>query len=168
MKVYQISPVIFQTTSQFLYFFQTLHQSSVLWKIAPLYFAQKELIKANIFKNFECSSQNLSNSTYQFCNNKSVPLQILHQSLVAWKITPLHFFISNNKYFAQKEPIKGKIFETLGCLGQNLSNSPSQFCNSKSLPLQIPNFASLFSVMKNNSSVFFLAQTCILCSKVAH
>ena len=113
--------------------------SSVLWKIAPLYFAQKELIK-NIFKNFECSDQNLSNSTYQFCNNKSVPLQILHQSSVAWKINPLHFFSSNNKYFAQKDPIKGKIFETSGCLGQNLSNSPAQFCNSKSLPLQIPNF----------------------------
>ena len=52
VKVYQISPVIFQTTSHFLYFFQTLHQSSVSWKIAPLYFAQKELIKANIFKKF--------------------------------------------------------------------------------------------------------------------
>ena len=108
VKVYQISPVIFQTTSQFLYFFQTLHQSSVSWKIAPLYFAQKELIKVNIFKNFECSGQNLSNSTYQFCNNKSFPLQILHQSLVAWKITPLHFFSQTINTLLKRSPLKGR------------------------------------------------------------
>ena len=51
--------------------------------------------------------------------------------------TPLYFFSSNNKYFARKEPIKVKIFETFKCSDQNLSNSSCQFSNSKSIPLQI-------------------------------
>ena len=124
---------------------QILYPSSVSWKITPLYFfssnniyfAQKEPIKMKIFETFECSGQNLSNSLCQFWNYKLIPLQVLHPSSVSWKITPLYFFSSNNIYFAQKEPIKMKIFETSKCLGQNLSNSPCQLWNHKSVPLQI-------------------------------
>ena len=90
-----------------------------------------------IFETFECSGQNLSNFLCQFWNDKSIPLQMLYPSLVSWKITPLYFFSSNNIYFAQKEPIKMKIFETFECSGQNLSNSLCQFWNDKSIPLQI-------------------------------
>ena len=79
----------------------------------------------------------MSNSLCQFWNNKSIPLQILHSSSVSWKITPLYFLNSNNIYFAQKEPIKMKIFETFKCSGQNSSNSSCQLWNGKSLPLQI-------------------------------
>ena len=115
------------------------------WKIPPLYFfssnniyfAQKESIKVKILETFECSGQNLSNSLCQSWNNKSIPLQILNPYSVSWKITPLYFFSSNNIYFAQKEPIKVKIFETFECSGQNLSNSLCQFWNDKSIPLQI-------------------------------
>ena len=46
-------------------------------------------------------------------------------------------FRSNNIYFAQKETIKVKIFETFKCSGQNLSNSLCQLWNDKSIPLQI-------------------------------
>ena len=46
-------------------------------------------------------------------------------------------FSSNNIYFVQKEPIKMKVFETFEFSGQNLSNSPCQFSNDKSIPLQI-------------------------------
>ena len=67
-----------------------------------------------------------------------IPLQqILHPFSVWSKITPLYFFSSNNIYFAQKEPIKMKIFETFNCLGQNSSNSSCQLWNDKSVPLQI-------------------------------
>ena len=45
-----------------------------------------------------------------FPNHKSVFLQILNHFVVSWKITPLCFFRSNVIYFAQKEPIKVKIF----------------------------------------------------------
>ena len=97
---------------------QILHHSSVSWKITPLYFfssnntyfTQKEPIKVKIFETFECSGQILSNSFCQFWNDKSIPLQILYPSSLSWKITPPYFFISNNTYFAQKEPIKVKIF----------------------------------------------------------
>ena len=88
-------------------------------------------------ETFECLGQNLSNSICQFWNDKSIALQILYPSSVSWKITPLYFFSSNNIYFAQKEPIKMKIFETFECSGQNLSNSLCQFWNDKSIPLQI-------------------------------
>ena len=88
-----------------------------------------------IFDTFKCSGQTLLNSLCQFWN-KSIPLQILHPSSVSWKITPLYFFSSNNIYFAQKEPIKVKIFET-ECSGQNLSNSSCQFWNDKLIPFQI-------------------------------
>ena len=90
-----------------------------------------------IFETFECSGQILSNSLCQFWNDKSIPLQILYPSSVSWKITPLYFFSSNNIYFAQKEHIKMKIFETFECSGQILSNSLCQFWNDKLIPLQI-------------------------------
>ena len=51
----------------------------------------------------------MQNSSCHFSSNKSVFLQILHHSLVSWKITSLYFFSSNNIYFAQKETIKMKI-----------------------------------------------------------
>ena len=47
------------------------------------------------------------------------------------------FFSSNNIYFAQKEPIKMKIFETFECSCQILANSLYRFRNDKLIPLQI-------------------------------
>ena len=89
-----------------------------------------------IFETFECSGQNLSNSLCQFWNDKSISLQILYPSSVSWKITPLNLFSSDNIYFAQKELIKVKIFETFKCSGQNLSNSSCQLWHGNSVPLQ--------------------------------
>ena len=96
-----------------------------------------------IFEIFKRSGQNLSNYLCQFLNNKSIPLQILDPSSVSWKITSLYFFSSNNIYFAQKEHIKMKIFETFKCSGQNSSNSSCQFWNDKSILLQILHPSSL-------------------------
>ena len=87
------------------------------WKITPLYFfrsniiyfVQKEQIKVQIFETFECLGQNSPNS-YQFWNNKSVFLQILHHFSVSWDVTPLYFFSWNFIYFQLKEPIKVQIW----------------------------------------------------------
>ena len=106
-----------------------------------------------IFETFECSGQILLNSLCQFWNDKSIPFQILYPSSVSWKITPLYFFSSDNIYFAQKELIKMKIFETFECSGQILSNSLCQFWNEESIPLQILYPSSSF--MKDYSSVLF-------------
>ena len=131
---------------------QMVYPSSVSRKITPLYFfssndiyfAQKESIKVKIFKTFKCSSQNLSNSLYMsILKWQAIPLQMVYPSSVSRKITPLYFFSSNNIYFAHKEPIKVKIFETFRCLGQNSSNSwhvnfemTSQFLLKFYIPLQ--------------------------------
>ena len=72
-----------------------------------------------------------------FPSNKSVFPQILRNSSMSWKITPLYLFSANNIYFAQKEPIKSKIFETFECSGHILSNSLCQFWNNELIPLQI-------------------------------
>ena len=124
---------------------QVLYPSSISWKIIPLYFfspnntyfAHKEPIKVKIFETFECSGHNLSNFLCQFWNDESIPLQVLYPSSISWKIIPLYFFSPNNTYFAHKEPIKVKIFETFKCSGQNLLNFLCQFFNGKSIPLQI-------------------------------
>ena len=102
-----------------------------------IYFAQKEPIKVKIFETFKRSGQNLLNFLCQLLNDMLIPLQILYPSSVSWKITSLYVFSSNKIYFAQKEPIKVKIFETFECSGQNLSNSLCRFWNDKSIPRQI-------------------------------
>ena len=82
----------------------------------------------------------------------------LHPSSVSWKITPLYFFSSNNIYFAQKEPIKMKIFETSKCSGQNLSNSSCQLWNDKSVLLQVlRNYSLLWQItpLRILSSCYF-------------
>ena len=79
----------------------------------------------------------MSNSIYQFWNNKSISLQILYPPSFSWKKTPLYFFSSNKIYFAVKEPIKVEFFETFECSVQNLSNYLCQFWNNKSIRLQV-------------------------------
>ena len=88
------------------------------------------------FETFVCSGEILPNSWCHFPNNKSVFLQILHHSLVSWKMTPLYLFWSNITYFSRKEPIKVYIFETFESLDKNSPNS-CQFWNNKSVFLQI-------------------------------
>ena len=132
MYICQIPHIIFESTTP-LYFSSSNN----------IYFAQKESIKVKFFETFERSVQNLLNSLCRFWNDKSIPLQILYPSSVPRKITPLYSFSSNNIYFAQKENIKMKIFETFKYLGQNLSNSSCQFWNDKSIPLQILDHSSL-------------------------
>ena len=132
MYICQIPHVILESTTP-LYFFSSNN----------IHFAQKQSIKVKFFETFERSVQNLLNSLCRFWNDKSIPLQILCPSSVPQKITPLYSFSSNNTYFAQKEHIKMKIFETFKYLGQNSSNSSCQFWNDKSIPLQILNHSSL-------------------------
>ena len=116
------------SSRNFVYLFSFMKDnSSVLFSSNNIYFVQKETIKVKIFETFECLGQNVSNSLWQFWNDKSIPLQILHPSSVSWKIIPLYFFRSKNLHFAQKERIKVKIFEAFDRSGQNLLNSLWQF-----------------------------------------
>ena len=94
-------------------------------------------LKIKIFETFECSAQILSNSLCQFWNHELIPLQIFCPSSVSWKIIPLYFFSSSKIYFAQKEPIKMKIFQTFEWSAEILSNSLCYFWNDNLIPLQI-------------------------------
>ena len=94
-------------------------------------------IKMKIFVISECLGQILSNCLGQFWNDESIPLQILYPSSVSCNIIPLYFFTSNVMYFAEKEPIKMKFFETSECPGQILSNFLCQFWNDEFIPVEV-------------------------------
>ena len=117
---------------------QILYPSSVSWKITPLYFfsskniyfAQNEPIKMKSFEIFKCSGQNSSNSSCELWNDKSVPLQILHNSSLSWQITPLvilklMLFKVWIKAFHQNPNIQ--------CSGKHLPYSSCHFPNHKSV-----------------------------------
>ena len=104
----------------------------------------KGSLESTNFDTFKCSDENLPNSSCHFPNHKSVFLQILHDSSVSWKTTPLYFFRSNVIYFAQKGPIKAQIFETFECSDQNSPNS-CHFWNNKSVFLQTLHHSSVSS-----------------------
>ena len=63
--------------------------SSVLFSSNIIYFGHKKPINVHISEIFDCSGQNLSNSSCQFWNEKSVPLQIFCHSSVSVHINPL-------------------------------------------------------------------------------
>ena len=89
------------------------HNTSVSFKFIHLLLSIKGSHQSPNFETFDCSGENLPNSSCHFPNHKSVFLQILHHSSVSWKITPLHFFRPNVRYFAQKEPIKAETLRIL-------------------------------------------------------
>ena len=132
-------------------FLQILHQYSVPSNITTLYllssniiyFSRKQRIKVQIFEIFYCSGQICQiphvnfELLFQFlfklwiilhCH-KTYPnytpgfIQILNDSSVSWKITPLHFFRPKFIYFAQKGLIKVQILKTFECSDQNSPNS---------------------------------------------
>ena len=97
------------------------HNSTVNIKLIHFLLWTKGSYQSSNLDTFECSGENLQNSSCHFSSNKSVFLQILHHSSMSRKITSLYFFSSNNIYFAQKKPIKMKIFGTsFECSGQIL------------------------------------------------
>ena len=139
------------------FFIVMTHYSSGNFKLIHFLLWTKGSHQSPNFDIFECSGEKLPNSSCHFLNHKSVFLQILHHYSVSWKITPLYVFSSNNIYFAQKEGIKVKIFETFKCSDQNLSNSLCQFWNNRSISLQILHYSSfaLLFIFQTTSHFFF-------------
>ena len=81
-----------------------------------------------IFETFKCSGQNSSNSSHQLWNDKSIPLQILHNSSLPWQITPVWILSSYFFKFGLRDPIKipilsalEKIFHTFHVIFQTTS-----------------------------------------------
>ena len=65
------------------------HNSPVNFKLIYFQLWTKESHQSPNFETFKCSGENLPNSSCYFPNHKLVFLQILHHSLVSWKITSL-------------------------------------------------------------------------------
>ena len=120
-----------------LFFIVIIHNSFANFKVMLFLLWTKGSHQSPSFDIFECSRENLPNSSSFSKRNKPVFLQILLHSSMSSKITLFYSFSSNNIYFGQNEPIKVKMFDNLECSGQNLSNCLSQFWNDKSIPLQI-------------------------------
>ena len=117
--------------------------SSMSWNIIPLhffssnimYFVQIKPIKVQVFETFECLGKNSSNSSSQFWNDKSIPLQILYHSSLPW----LHC-----KYYAHKFPTLDKRIP-----------SKSRFWDFQRLwwKFHFPNNKSVFLQMLHQSSL---------------
>ena len=89
-------------------------------------------------------------------------VQTLHHYSVSWKITPLYFFSSNLTYFWQKEPIEVKFLD-FWVVGWKFTKFLMSYLKPQvSFSL---NFASLFSVMRDNSFVLFLLKLYIIWMK---
>ena len=142
MKICQTPHVIFQSTNYFSFKFCIniqCHQATLLYFFSSkiIYFGRKEPIKVQMFETFKCSSQNSSNSSCQFWNDKSIPLQILHQSSLSWQnnssvnVKLIHFLLWI------KASHQSPKFETFKCSGENLSYFFRHFPNRKSAFLQI-------------------------------
>ena len=76
------------------FFILMTHNSLVNFKLKYFQLWTKESHQSPHFETYKCSGENLPNSLCYFPNQKLVFLQILHHSLVSWKVTPLHFFRS--------------------------------------------------------------------------
>ena len=113
------------------------HNFPVDFKFIYFQLWTKESHQGPNFEIFKCSGENLPNCSCYFPSHKSVFLQILHHSLVSWKITPLYFFRSNIIFtFHGRDKSKCTFFRTFDWSDQNLPNS-HQFWNNKSFFLQI-------------------------------
>ena len=84
-----------------------------------------------------------------FCLDLETPFSVMTQFL--WN------FLTETVYALDKKSPSMYNFQTFGCSNESSPNSSCHFWNHKVRVYS--NFASLLSVMKDNSSVFFLAQT---------
>ena len=111
------------------------HNSAVNLNLMHFQLWTKESHQSSNFETYKCSGENFSNSSCHFWKQKSVFLQILHDSLVSWKIT-LDFFRSKIR---RKNMWKCTFWGLLSAqinLDQNSSN-PCHFWNNKSVFLEI-------------------------------
>ena len=108
----------------------------------------------------------MSNSLCQFLNDKLIPLQALYPFSVSWKINALYFFSSNNIDFAQKEPIKVKIF-------LRLSSAQVKICQIHYVSFEtasqfLSKYLCPYSISWRITPLNFFSSNNILGSKGAH
>ena len=107
----------------------------------PFYF-----LKSN---RYFSACKNLPNSSCHFWKHKSVFFKFCI-NLQSYQTTPLYFFSSNVIYIGRKETIKVNVFETWVLSSKFVKFLMSVLKRQVNFP---PNFASLFSVMKDSSAI---------------
>ena len=110
--------------SNFASFFIVItHYSSVNFELILFLLWIKGSHQSPNFDTSKCSGENLPYSSCHFQVSFSSDFASLFSVMKDGSVTPLYFFSSNIKYFAQQEPMKVHIFETFECSSQNSPNS---------------------------------------------
>ena len=135
-----------------------MHHLSVSWHIIPLKFSswnitfvQKEPMKVQIFRFLSVLMKVHPIPHVSFETTRSRFIQILHHCSVSSNIIPFYFFYLKLLYFGQKELIKVEFWD-FWVVGRKFNKFMS--CSKLQVSFSL-NFASLFRVMRDNSSVLF-------------
>ena len=138
------------------------HNSSVVFRLNLYMLWTKRAHQCTIFQTFECSNESSPNSSCNFRNYNVRVYSNFASMFIVMKNNSSVFFALNLIYIGQKEPIEKK-FSDFCVVGL-------KFLMSYLKPQVILsiNFASPFSVMKDNSSVLFQLQLCMIWTKGAH
>ena len=118
-----------------------------------------------IFQTFDSSNESSRNSSCHFWNQKIRVHSNFTSLFNAMKDNSFVFFSSNLMYFRQKQPIEVNFLD-FWVVGWKFTKFFILY-----LKLQVSfslSFASLFSVKRDNSSVFFLFKFYIILTKGAH
>ena len=125
------------------FFIVITHNSSVNFKVIYFLLWAKGSHESSNFDTFECSGQNLPNSSCHFPSNKSIFLQILHHSSISWKITPLYFLAQTIYTLLKRSPLNWKPLRLLSAHQVKICQIPyvnfetaSQFLYKFCIPLQ--------------------------------
>ena len=120
------------------------------WNI--ICFGSKKPIKVQFFTSLSALMRVHPNPQTIFETIRSGFIQILHHCSMSWKITPLYLCSSNLVYFREKEQIE-KEFSDFWVVGWKFANFLMSYLKPQAgFSL---NFASLFSAMRDNSSLLF-------------
>ena len=135
-----------------------MHHLSVSWHVIPLKFSswnitfvQKEPMKVQIFRFLSVLMKVHPIPHVSFETTRSRFIQILHHCSVSSNIIPFYFFYLKLLYFGQKELIKVEFWD-FWVVGRKFNKFMS--CSKLQVSFSL-NFASLFRVMRDNSSVLF-------------
>ena len=146
----------FETKRQFSSNFAALSSvmkdnSSVLFHLKLYKLSTKRTHQKQIFI-LSTARMKINQILCRFSNHKSVFTWTLHHLSVLWYIISLEFSSWNITLWTKRaqQSINFQIFE---CFNESSPNSSCQFWNHNVKVYS--NFASLFSLMKYNSSVFF-------------
>ena len=123
-----------------------------------LYAFDKKTPSMNNFSDFECSNESSPNSSWLGVT------QILHHCSVSWNIL-FCISLAETSYTLHKNSPSKWNFWTFEQLGENSPNSSYLIWNHVSFSL---NFASLFNVMRDTSSVIIQLNLYMIFTKKVH